>query len=147
MRGIFIILQFLCLGLVTACQNHSTEPQAVAPDPVSAMHTQFGMAAIYSDHRTASGERFNAASHTGAHRTWPMGCRVRVTHLGTGRQVIVRINDRGPYTRGWVQRCPKLCSKNQDGAAACRACAAYDGSANWVRIGGCEPLSHALCEL
>ena len=45
------------------------------------------------------------------------------------------------------QRCPKLCSKNQDGAAACRACAAYDGSANWVRIGGCEPLSHALCEL
>ena len=46
-----------------------------------------------------------------------------------------------------TQRCPKLCSKNQDGAAACRACAAYDGSANWVRIGGCEPLSHALCEL
>jgi hypothetical protein len=45
------------------------------------------------------------------------------------------------------QRCPKLCSKNQDGAAACRACAAYDGSANWVRIGGCEPLFHALCEL
>jgi hypothetical protein len=46
-----------------------------------------------------------------------------------------------------LQRCPKLCSKNQDGAAACRACAAYDGSANWVRIGGCEPLFHALCEL
>ncbi len=66
------------------------------------MQTQHGIASIYKDRRTASGERFNASACTAAHRTWPMGTRVRVTHLGTGRQVIVRINDRGPYIRGRV---------------------------------------------
>ncbi|MEQ1748713.1 MAG: septal ring lytic transglycosylase RlpA family protein [Prosthecobacter sp.] len=66
------------------------------------MQTQHGIASIYKDRRTASGERFNASACTAAHRTWPMGSRVRVTHLGTGRQVIVRINDRGPYILGRV---------------------------------------------
>ena len=39
---------------------------------------------------------------TAAHRTLPLGTRVRVTSLGTGRSVEVRINDRGPYVRGRV---------------------------------------------
>jgi rare lipoprotein A len=46
---------------------------------------------------TASGERFDMWALTAAHRTLPMGTRVRVTNLRNGRQVIVRINDRGPY--------------------------------------------------
>ena len=65
--------------------------------------------------------------------------------MGDGRRI--KDPDYMIFSDRNCQRCPKLCSKNQDGAAACRACAAYDGSANWVRIGGCEPLSHALCEL
>jgi rare lipoprotein A len=47
--------------------------------------------------RTASGERFNRHALTAAHRTLPLGTRVRVTDLRSGRQIIVRINDRGPY--------------------------------------------------
>jgi rare lipoprotein A len=39
---------------------------------------------------------------TAAHKTLPFGTRVRVTHLGNGRSVIVRINDRGPYIRGRI---------------------------------------------
>jgi len=39
---------------------------------------------------------------TAAHRTLPFGTRVRVVHEGTGRSVVVRINDRGPFTRGRV---------------------------------------------
>lgn len=47
--------------------------------------------------RTASGETFDMNQLTGAHRTLPFGTRVRVTLLSTGRSVVVRINDRGPF--------------------------------------------------
>jgi rare lipoprotein A len=52
--------------------------------------------------RTASGERVNPRSLTAAHRTLPFGSMVRVTHRKTGRSVVVRINDRGPFVRGRV---------------------------------------------
>lgn len=47
--------------------------------------------------RTASGERFDPADHTAAHRTLPFGTRVRVTLARTGESVVVRVNDRGPF--------------------------------------------------
>ncbi|MCA1748833.1 MAG: septal ring lytic transglycosylase RlpA family protein [Parasphingopyxis sp.] len=47
--------------------------------------------------RTASGEIFDPSGLTAAHRTLPMGSRVRVTHRRNGRSVVVRINDRGPF--------------------------------------------------
>ena len=47
--------------------------------------------------RTASGERFNPYGLTAAHRTLPLGTRLRVTNVANGRSVIVRINDRGPF--------------------------------------------------
>ncbi|HVS15897.1 MAG TPA: septal ring lytic transglycosylase RlpA family protein [Thermoanaerobaculia bacterium] len=46
---------------------------------------------------TASGEAYRGSSLTAAHRTLPLGSRVRVTHLGNGKSVVVRINDRGPF--------------------------------------------------
>lgn len=46
---------------------------------------------------TANGERFNKWGLTAASRSLPMGSRVRVTDQRTGRSVVVRINDRGPY--------------------------------------------------
>lgn len=52
--------------------------------------------------RSASGEVFNQNDLTAAHRTLPFGTRVRVTNLRTGQQVIVRINDRGPFSRGRI---------------------------------------------
>lgn len=54
----------------------------------------------FSGRPTASGERFNPNDLTAAHRTLPFGTRVRVTYPPTGRSVIVRINDRGPFIRG-----------------------------------------------
>ena len=63
-----------------------------------------GMASWYgaelAGHRTASGERFNPSELTAAHRTLPLGTRVRVTYQG--ESVVVRINDRGPFARGRV---------------------------------------------
>jgi rare lipoprotein A len=56
----------------------------------------------FAGRRTASGEAYSPGALTAAHRTAPFGSRVRVTHLGNGRSVIVRVNDRGPWTRGRV---------------------------------------------
>ena len=49
---------------------------------------------------TASGERFNPNAMTAAHKTLPLGTRLRVTNPANGKSVVVRINDRGPYVGG-----------------------------------------------
>ncbi|QKW41024.1 septal ring lytic transglycosylase RlpA family protein [Actinomadura sp. NAK00032] len=49
---------------------------------------------------TASGERFDPDELTAAHKTLPMGSKVRVTNKNNDRSVTVRINDRGPYAGG-----------------------------------------------
>lgn len=67
---------------------------------------QYGIASWYGGKHhggpTASGERFNKNAMTAAHRTLRMGTRVRVTRIKNGRVVIVRINDRGPYSKGRI---------------------------------------------
>lgn len=48
--------------------------------------------------KTASGEKYNQYAMTAAHKTLPMGTRVRVTNLDNNRSALVRINDRGPFS-------------------------------------------------
>ena len=61
----------------------------------------FVKASFYSSgSRTASGEPFNQHGFTAASRTLPFGTRLHVTNPATGRSVIVRVNDRGPFVRG-----------------------------------------------
>jgi rare lipoprotein A len=50
--------------------------------------------------RTASGEMMNPAKLTAAHKTLPFGTTLKVTNPKNGKSVIVRINDRGPFTKG-----------------------------------------------
>lgn len=65
---------------------------------------QTGLASWYgpgfSGRRTASGEIFNMHQLTAAHRTLPLPSYVRVTHESSGKSVIVKVNDRGPYHAG-----------------------------------------------
>ena len=63
---------------------------------------QSGIASIYSGGRTANGERAVASGLTAAHRTLPFGTHVRITNQRTGRSVVVRINDRGPFVQGRI---------------------------------------------
>jgi rare lipoprotein A len=63
---------------------------------------QTGIASVYSGGQTANGERALASGLTAAHRTLPFGTMVRVTNTSTGRSVVVRINDRGPFVHGRV---------------------------------------------
>ncbi len=65
-----------------------------------------GQASYYADkfhgRSTASGEKYDKTKLTAAHRSLPFGTRVRVTNLRNGQQVIVRINDRGPFVDGRI---------------------------------------------
>lgn len=65
----------------------------------SCVASHYGHGDGFNGRRTASGERFNAGGMTAAHRRLPFGTRVRVT-LASGRSVVVRISDRGPFVRG-----------------------------------------------
>ncbi|MGD0333320.1 MAG: septal ring lytic transglycosylase RlpA family protein [Xanthobacteraceae bacterium] len=69
--------------------------------PVAAS-AQTGIASIYSGGLTANGETARASGLTAAHRTLPFGTMVRITNQRSGRSVVVRINDRGPFIRGRV---------------------------------------------
>src|SRR5258708_12735398 len=61
-----------------------------------------GIASVYSGEKTANGEYAHATAFTAAHRTLPFGTFVEVTNTQTGRSVIVRINDRGPFVAARV---------------------------------------------
>jgi len=63
---------------------------------------QVGLASVYSGGRTANGETAAPSHMTAAHRSLPFGTMVRVTNRSTGRSVVVRINDRGPFVQGRV---------------------------------------------
>jgi len=67
---------------------------------------QVGDASYYGTqwhgHRTANGEQMDVYAMTAAHKTLPFHTRVRVTMLSTGKSVIVRINDRGPFVKGRI---------------------------------------------
>jgi rare lipoprotein A len=84
-----------------------------APEPTAAAPTNWGVVSSFSGvaswygpgfhgRSTASGERFNRNAMTAAHRTLPFGTRVLVTNVSNNRQVVVRINDRGPFSGGRV---------------------------------------------
>jgi len=62
----------------------------------------YGYGPWHAGRRTASGERFNPQAMTCAHRTLPMGSVVKVTDIATGKDVVLEVNDRGPYGRGRI---------------------------------------------
>jgi len=83
-------------------------PQPIPePEPErQVLSEQSGMASWYGPgfhgNRSASGEVFNQNALTAAHRTLPFGTQVRVTNLNNGQSVVVRINDRGPFSGGRI---------------------------------------------
>jgi rare lipoprotein A len=69
--------------------------------PASAAPQGCGVASWYAlTSRTASGEMMNPSRLTAAHKTLPFGTKLKVTNPATGKTVVVRINDRGPFIKG-----------------------------------------------
>jgi rare lipoprotein A len=82
-------------SLLTGCASGLIDPNG---------YDETGTASYYGakhhGKKTASGEPFNQHAMTAAHRRLPFGTRVQVTNLANDKSVVVRINDRGPHTRG-----------------------------------------------
>ena len=69
-------------------------------------HTQKGMASFYHDslhgQKTASGQRYSKNRLSAAHKTLPLGTKIRVTDTLTGNSIVVQVNDRGPFVKGRI---------------------------------------------
>src|SRR5262245_38413811 len=92
--------------LVSACGHKTIQVKAPQATPLSSKDLE-GLASYYAEpyhgRRTASGEIFDSyRGLTAAHRTLPFNTLVRVTNKKNGREVDVRINDRGPWVQGRV---------------------------------------------
>ena len=109
----------LCALLLNGCGSRSwrkggvpgSKPYTVRGKtyyPLKSAHgfVEVGVASWYGPgfhgKKTANGERYNQYAMTAAHKILPLGTKVRVTHLGNGRSVIVRVNDRGPFVEDRV---------------------------------------------
>jgi rare lipoprotein A (peptidoglycan hydrolase) len=90
------------LPLVADARGEPPDPY-LAPAQASGGR-QIGLAAWYNliGGYTSTGERLDAITATAAHRTLPLSSYAKVTNLDSGRSVIVRINDRGPWTRRFI---------------------------------------------
>jgi rare lipoprotein A len=69
-------------------------------------HTQKGIASYYHDSlhglKTASGQIYNRNRLSAAHKTLPLGTKIRVTDTLTGNSIVVKVNDRGPFVKGRI---------------------------------------------
>jgi rare lipoprotein A len=102
------------LGMLGGCASQRDD---VWPVDGQDYHAE-GKASYYGDRhhgrKTASGERFDQHALTAAHRSLPFGSQVRVTNLGNGKSVVVRINDRGPYAKGRIIDLSKKAAERLD---------------------------------
>lgn len=98
MKFEYIVLQALLLSAPLA--PSAAEAHAPRAGQAAGLASWYGPG--FGGHRTASGERFNGGAFTAAHRSLPFGAKVLVTSSRTGRSVVVRINDRGPFARGRI---------------------------------------------
>lgn len=94
------MLRLLLVGLLIAGLGI---PMGVeSPIAHASNHVDTTIASWYSlpKHRTANGERMKPAGMTVAHKSLPFGAVVEMKSRSTGKTIIVRVNDRGPYVQG-----------------------------------------------
>ncbi len=84
------VLRLTCAVLAIGCS-------------ISRASAECGIASNYSSGKvTANGERYDPRGVSAAHKTLPFGTRVAVVNRRTGRSIVVRINDRGPFVKGRI---------------------------------------------
>ncbi len=97
---LFVAASFIA-GCGTGSPRFTSATGADAAIRDSSGHQLDGIASYYAEEfhgrKTANGETYDMNSLTAAHRTLPFGTRVKVVNRETGRSVVVRINDRGPF--------------------------------------------------
>ena len=106
LRRTAVLFLLPALSFVAGCGSGSPRftsrdrPDPGSREPSSSSQLE-GVASYYASdfngRKTASGELYDMNELTAAHRTLPFGTKVKVTNLDTGKTVVVRINDRGPF--------------------------------------------------
>lgn len=103
----------LCMSVFVTVREASARPAltgvaalSTSPSAQLAGYTETGLASVYADvhdgHVTASGEIYDKAKLTAAHKTLPFGTRVKVTNPKNNKTVILLVNDRGPIQRARI---------------------------------------------
>jgi rare lipoprotein A len=115
-KSVLSLLLAVLLLFTTACATRQA-PHPVTPakkprpykvlgkwyQPLASAHgyDEVGIASWYGQkfhgRLTASGETYNMHAMTAAHKTLPLGTMVKVRHLDSGKEVVLKINDRGPF--------------------------------------------------
>ena len=131
--------------MLLALGGCATQPQQAAAPPEPC--TQVGLASWYrpaAQPRTASGERPAPNALTAAHKSLPFGTQLLVTDVSSGRSVVVRVSDRGPFAKGRVIDLSAAAAKSlgirEDGVAQVRLEFQHQDTAN-----GGEPASGDSC--
>lgn len=97
-RNLALLIGFIALLLLSCTNTHARK--------VTKGWTQNGTSSYYAKsfngRKTASGERYRHYALTAAHKTLPFGTKVQVTDKTTGKSIVVKINDRGPYHGGRI---------------------------------------------
>jgi rare lipoprotein A len=107
LTGLTALVATLALPTVASANTSVTSSQPQLPSQ-NLISQSVGQASFYGNQPgeggplTANGERYNPGGYTAAHRSLPFGTKVRVTSARTGRSVVVRINDRGPFIGGRI---------------------------------------------
>jgi rare lipoprotein A len=104
-------LFFGCLFVASEACTASRSQHQERP----ARYVETGKASFYADllhgRLTANGERYDKNAMTAAHRSLPFGTRITVTNLTNGKQVTLRVNDRGPFVKGRIVDVSKAAAK------------------------------------
>lgn len=164
------LFTFACLLALAACASHPPAPPQGAfykvgePYQIDGIwyyphedysYDQTGIASWYGQdfhgQRTANGEIFNKNELTAAHKTLPLPTLARVTNLENGKSIVVRINDRGPFSGSRLidvsQRAAQLLGFEQQGTAKVRVQVLADESkaiADAMRHYGTQPTNNIV---
>ena len=93
-------LMLAALSFGTGLAQTPTKPATAAAAATTGVCSYY--ARMHNGHITAGGEKFDSNAMTAAHRTLPMGTKLKVTNLSNGKSVVVTVNDRGPFVKGRV---------------------------------------------
>lgn len=115
-RPLVVGIVLLCAGCAGLPQKEGHgSPLLFEPKPVA---VEYGKASFYGGRwigrLTANGERYGPCDKTAAHKKLPFNTMVRVTNLSNNRSVIVRINNRGPYSKGRILDLSMVAAKEID---------------------------------
>ncbi len=108
MKNTFLFAMLFIVLISVGCGSKKSTKGYKYQDEIKNVdgYTQTGLASWYGDKEhgnlAASGERFSKYDYTAAHKSLPFGTVVRVTNLENGMDVVVKINDRGPFIRGRI---------------------------------------------